>query len=335
MPKQNIPPLLLADRGALRSRSFSEMIDMISNGMPSGWQAYDGSCSDGSQFKFNSLNIKETTLLAFSMSGHNKYRASSAPVPLLSISFQGDFVYKQGNRTLGESGGRVATLVAADDVFDGESRPGSIGVGLAFSPDPVRLKQTMRTMAGASVDAASCHARLDQSRELPLQYADFDLFASFKQLVRMIESVEDQPATMSYLALDDALYRHAALILRPDLFLSDSVPASGAFRRLDDVCDYMRDHLDKQVSLTELESVSGLSARSLQYAFQKRFDCSPLQWLMQARLDQARAKLLSPDAQTNVTRVALDAGFTNPGNFARKYFERFSELPSRTLGAKS
>lgn len=335
MPKQTIPPLLLADRGALRSRSFSEMIDMISNGVPSGWRAHDGSCSDDSQFKFNTLSVKETTLLAFSMTGQNKYRASSAPVPLLSISFQGDFVYKQGNRTLGESGGRVATLVAADDLFDGESPPGSIGIGLAFSPDPDRLKQTMRTMVGADTDAASCHARLDQSRELPLQYADVDLFASFKQLVRMIESVEDQPVTMSYLALDDVLYRHAALILRPDLFLTDSVPASGSFRRLDDVCDYMRMHLDKPITLTELESVSGLSARSLQYAFQKRFGCTPLQWLSNERLDLARRKLLNPDRAMTVTRVALDTGFSNPGHFARKYYERFGELPSLTLGSNS
>ena len=181
-----LKPLLLADRGALRSRSFSEMIDMISNGVPSGWRAHDESCSDDSQFKFNTLNVKETTLLASSLTGQIKYRASSAPVPLLSVSFQGNFSYKQGKRTMVESGGRVATLVAPEDVFDGESLPGSIGIGLAFSPDPDRLKQTMRTMVGAGTDAASSNARLDQSRELPLQYADVDLFASFKQLVRMI-----------------------------------------------------------------------------------------------------------------------------------------------------
>lgn len=143
---------------------------------------------------------------------------------------------------------------------------------------------------------------------------------------------------MSFLALDDALYRHAALMLRPDLFFFDETSvATGKSTKwqLDDVCDYMRAHLDKPVTLTELESVSGLSARTLQYVFQKRFGCTPLQWLSNARLDLARRKLLNPDRQTNVTRVALDAGFINPGNFARKYFERFGELPSLTLRCKS
>jgi AraC-like DNA-binding protein len=329
---RSLPALPLGDRNALRAKGLNELIEMVATGLPSGWQASDGSGPEQCLAKFNSLNVKGTTLCAFSMVGSSRYHAGRTPAAVLSVTFSGEFSYKNARKTLVESGGRVATLTAADEPFDGELHPDSSPlVGLAFSPDPTRLSDTLRIMSGPKGEVGYCDAWLGKSRELPLQFGESNLFISFAQLIRLIHVVEDQPTMLAHLSLDDGLYRHAALMLRPDIFFNDQEPVCGSVRRLDDVCDFMLTRLDKPVSLTELESISGLSARALQYAFRKRFGCSPLQWLVGARLDQARMKLLKPEVNTSVTSVALDAGFLNPSSFSKKYFERFGELPSRTL----
>lgn len=334
MTNNLLPPLLLGDNSARHGRSFVELMEMIDENIPSGWSAVDTAPPKNYKFKFNSVKVGQTTLLSYSLSPM-QYKASSSPAPILSISFQGDFAYRQRARTIYERAGSIASLTAAHEVYDGASCNGVVGRGVAFSPDIERLALTLQIMSGRPGESNGIDARLEEARELNLQQPGFDIFKSFSQLIGLMNAIDCSPNTLRLLAVDDALYRHAALMLRPDLFLRDSVPASGSFRRLDDVCDYMRMHLDRQVTLTELESVSGLSARTLQYGFQKRFGCTPLQWLSNARLDQARRRLLNPDRETNVTRVALDAGFTNPGNFARKYFERFGELPSQTLSCKA
>lgn len=332
--RKHIPSLLVADHDALQAHSYAELSDLANEALPVGLQTNEEASSDVFAAKFNVLSVNDTHLLAFSMVGEAKSRGSELPSAYLDVFFSGEYCYQIGQKTIAQKAGRVGGLVAANEKYD-TNFYGGVGVSLSFSPESSRLDQVLQSMTGHSGALKGNDGRLDQSRELPLQHGSANLFSSFSQLVRMIQSVEHKPEVMALLALDDALYRHAALMLCPDLFFNEaqlSVPRAG---RLDDACDYMRLHLDRSVSLTELESVSGISARSLQYAFQKRFGCTPLQWLSQARLDLARSKLLNPDAETTVTRVALDAGFSNPGNFARKYFERFGELPSQTLSCKA
>ena len=327
-------PLLVADQGALQARSYAELSDLANEALPVGLQTNEEASSDVFAAKFNVLSVNDTHLLAFSMVGEAKSRGSELPSAYLDVFFSGEYSYQIGQKTIAQKAGRVGGLVAANEKYD-TNFCGGVGVSLSFSPESSRLDQVLQSMTGHSSALKGNDGRLDQSRELPLQHGSANLFSSFSQLVRMIQSVEHQPEVMALLALDDALYRHAALMLRPDLFFFDDKSVATGNSQLDDVCDYMQMHLDRSVSLTELESVSGLSARTLQYGFQKRFGCTPLQWLSNARLDQARRRLLNPDRETNVTRVALDAGFTNQGNFARKYFERFGELPSHTLSCKA
>lgn len=333
MPKP-IPSLLVADQGALKARSYAELSDLANEAMPVDLQSNEESSSNQFAAKFNVLNVNGTHLLAISMVGIAQSRGSELSSPYIDVFFNGEYSYKIGQHTITEKAGRVGGLVSGSEKFDTDFNGGA-GVSLSFSPESNRLEHVLQTMTSHKSALKGNDGRLDQSRELPLQHGSANLFASFAQLVRMIQSVEHQPEVMSFLALDDALYRHAALMLRPDLFFFDEKPVAAGMWQVDDVCDYMRMHLDKSLTLTELESVSGLSARTLQYAFQKRFGCTPLRWLSNARLDLARRNLLNPDRETTVTRVALDAGFSNPGHFARKYYERFGELPSQTLSCKA
>ncbi len=84
--------------------------------------------------------------------------------------------------------------------------------------------------------------------------------------------------------------------------------------------------------LADLAATAGVSARSLQEAFQRELGSTPLEQLRLVRLARARRDLLAADPrQTSVTDIAARWGFFHLGRFSQVYRETYRELPSRTL----
>jgi len=98
------------------------------------------------------------------------------------------------------------------------------------------------------------------------------------------------------------------------------------------VLEYLRDHGSSNPSMASLCSVSGLSERTLQVAFQESIGLSPREFMNLRRLHLVRRDLLTADRQTHtVGEVAMEHGFYELGRFAGRYREYFGELPSQTL----
>jgi len=101
----------------------------------------------------------------------------------------------------------------------------------------------------------------------------------------------------------------------------------------------MRDHSDppraaeaRDLTVTELCKVSGVSERTLQYAFHDIMGMSPLTYLHRLRLHRARDALRDATSDsTTVTDVAMNWGFWHLGEFSRAYKNCFGEVPSSTL----
>lgn len=327
---KSLPPLLLGHSNAKQGDSFTELMSLIDQELPSGWVGNGGESTIDCKFRFGSLSIGSEKLLAFSMAPVH-YDSAVSQASVVSVTFDGGFSYRCGATTIYERAGTTATLTAGGDAYEGRTLGGSFCRGLAFSPEPVRIAHTLIAMSGGAIAGLDTASLLKRARELPLQHGTFNIFESFKQLVSMFRLYETHTGIMGKLALDDALYRHIAMMLRPEILFDDGSKNGQSRTRIDVACDYMKANFDQPVSLTEIESVTGLSARALQYAFKKRFNCTPMEWLTQQRLDYARSKLLSRHSCISVSGVALDAGFSNFGKFSKKYRERFGELPSQTL----
>lgn len=122
-------------------------------------------------------------------------------------------------------------------------------------------------------------------------------------------------------------------MLRPDFFLGEIPRGSSQPVRsgVDQVCEYIMSYYALPITLTDLELLAGISGRALQYAFLKRFACTPMQWLRQQRLNALHRCLSSPQPHDTVTSVALDCGLTNLSNLATLYKQAFGEYPSQTL----
>jgi len=194
-----------------------------------------------------------------------------------------------------------------------------------------RLQDVARAMLGLEPDA-HVDFRLGQERTVDLTVEGIDFAAVLKHLCGVIDAMHGHSTALSALKLDDQFYRLIALMLRPGLMATEVVrKRSLVDRALDPVCDYVMSHLAAPIGLSDMEQVSGLSRRSLQYAFWQRYEFTPMQWVREQRLLRAHALLSKPMAVESVTDAALQSGFVNVGAFAGAYRKRFGDYPSDTL----
>ena len=94
--------------------------------------------------------------------------------------------------------------------------------------------------------------------------------------------------------------------------------------------EWMEANLAEPIGLEDMAAVVNRAPRSVQYAFRRSRGCTPIQALIQRRLDRARRELLKSDPLVTVTEVAALCGFDHLSRFARRYRERFGEPPSAT-----
>jgi AraC-like DNA-binding protein len=199
--------------------------------------------------------------------------------------------------------------------------------------DKSRLLRTSRSMLGLE-DEAPVDLNLEQARAVSTSPAGLSMGGGLGNLFQTMDQLPS--ANLGMLGLDDVFYRTLAVILSPQVASAFVNPGTG--RRppptrpeIDAVCDYILGHLEQPLGLTQLERVSGLSARSLQYAFRKQFQCTPMQWVSEARLGLGHRLLSAAKPGDRVAGVALSCGFTDFGAFSTAYRARYGTSPSETL----
>jgi AraC-like DNA-binding protein len=122
-----------------------------------------------------------------------------------------------------------------------------------------------------------------------------------------------------------------------DLALRESVndrPGGLAQRRANDLEGWIDAHVDEPITLGQLCQVVGVGARCLQKSFEIRRGRSPMRFVTERRLMAAHHRLDHATADTSVTSVALELGFSHLGRFAQMYAEVIGESPSDTLARR-
>lgn len=95
--------------------------------------------------------------------------------------------------------------------------------------------------------------------------------------------------------------------------------------------EWSRVHLAEPLRLDALARNAGVPPRTLETHFKQFLGMTPLGWVRQQRLTEARRALLASQGRESVSEVALRCGFSQLGRFAAQYSRRFGELPSETL----
>ncbi len=132
------------------------------------------------------------------------------------------------------------------------------------------------------------------------------------------------------LRLDDLLIRLVALLLGP--LPREAIGRSqGRDEPFEALIDWIDANCHRPLSLSDLESQSHYSRRSLQYSFRQRFGCGPMQYIRRQRLDLARQRLLTSGSRTTITSVAMECGYLSVASFRRDFQLRFGESPAGAL----
>src|ERR1043166_3540011 len=84
-------------------------------------------------------------------------------------------------------------------------------------------------------------------------------------------------------------------------------------------------------TLGGLAAAGGVGSRTLQRHFRQILGRTPLEFLRDIRIEQARQELLRAEPGVTVTQIAARSGFVHLGRFAKCYRARYHESPSQTL----
>jgi AraC family ethanolamine operon transcriptional activator len=103
-------------------------------------------------------------------------------------------------------------------------------------------------------------------------------------------------------------------------------------RAIKKIKEFLTEFPDVPPTITDLCEVAQVSERTLEYAFQERYEMTPNTYLRYYRLNGVHKSLRAADtASTTVTKVATDWGFWHFGHFTSNYRKLFGQLPSDTL----
>lgn len=96
---------------------------------------------------------------------------------------------------------------------------------------------------------------------------------------------------------------------------------------------FIEEHAGEPIGLTEIAAAARIGTRTVQEAFRRHLDRSPMAYLREVRLERAHRDLQAadPGAGTTVADVASRWGFAHHGRFAALYRSRYGCAPSRDL----
>ncbi|MGU7771860.1 helix-turn-helix domain-containing protein [Burkholderia sp. MR1-5-21] len=80
------------------------------------------------------------------------------------------------------------------------------------------------------------------------------------------------------------------------------------------VIDYIEDHLDQRLTLSELAALAAISVPHFKVLFRETLGMPVHQYIVQRRVERAKALLL--EGRLSISQVALEAGFAHPSHMA-------------------
>lgn len=246
------------------------------------------------------------------------------------FSFRGRMQVVVGGKTIEWNPGAQAVLYTRHTHRAGEAEIRSC---LLARLSRERLIATARAMLGEDQNQ---QLRLEDGvmRLIDMKQGGVDFATLFSQICQQIDNLYLNRAALERLGVDDMFYRHVICLLKPELLSADAPGQkvrAASTNAIDAVCSAIQDNSARRLTYTQMEQISGLSARSLHYAFQKKFGCSPMDWQQREKLQAARRTLMKSGGEIDLQQLSRDLGFSTPLSFAHCYFRMFGETPAETL----
>ena len=165
-------------------------------------------------------------------------------------------------------------------------------------------------------------------------FNNVDYYRQTKELISFIGLANGNEKFLKRIGIDDVFHRLLAEMLVAksgyDPNNKKSFKSTRSERAVELICDHIASNIGSPLTIPKMEELSGLTGRSLNYAFQSRFNCSPQEWQRNYLLDQANMRLKTTIVPTSIKKIAYELGFSSSSSFSSYYKRRFGELPSDT-----
>ncbi|EDY38485.1 transcriptional regulator, AraC family protein [Cyanobium sp. PCC 7001] len=325
-------PLPFLDRQAVTLTQADAVVQRIADQLPLRGLVQAGSAS---KLRMRSV-VVPLGAMAVAGTAHSALQLEMAPLPdVVTLAF-----CEAGSADLSADGHRVLLPPCSAAMF----LPGCAFHCTTAGIVSVLLHDSAQRLAAAATAMVAPEARenpglqarfnrplvLDGSGDARLQAT----LTSLRRALRLLDEPQLQASGgFEALQLEDLLRRHLVLLLWPDLIDPEPPPPMGPWRDpiLEALLEWMDCHLDAPLTLTALALRSGDSVRNLQYRFQRRLGCSPMQWLRQRRLEAVHAELSRGEPGGTVAAIARRHGFHHLPTFSAAFQRRFGILPSQLL----
>ena len=259
----------------------------------------------GADVAINPGELQDFYLLQLPLSGwavvHHRgeeVRASPACGTLLNPDRPAEMIWKSDCRKLMvQIAATYLQRVAREEI--GADLPGPV----RFDPKVELTSQEGQRLFGVSLAAA----RIFEAGEVPPTAQDLNLLALERQLA--VSMLEIQPSNISH------------------LLAARRVCSAAHLRR---AIAYIRSSFHDSITLDDIATAAGVHHRTLQTTFRAQLGVTPIQFLRDVRLDNARFHLLRRHNRASVSDIAYDCGYSHLGRFSRDFRARFGHAPSET-----
>ncbi|MGU7779223.1 AraC family transcriptional regulator [Burkholderia sp. PU8-34] len=222
---------------------------------------------------------------------------------------------------LAHAGGPGSTVVIASDESS-RFRYSEDNVQMGVRIDAQRIAEVWRRMSGREPPSALPSCALIEARRR-------DLWLASVQTLRQLLHPDTPPALK---AMQLPLAEEMLIVSLIGEQLADTTPAVGSIapacvRR---AIEFIDEHADRPLTLSDIAAAAHCSVRTLQRTFQQWRDIGTMRYLKEVRLQRVRAALLESDNTASITEIATRWGFGHLGQFAADYRNAFGERPSDT-----
>ena len=194
----------------------------------------------------------------------------------------------------------------------------NLGIGIAI--DRERLANVIARIDLVALPAPE--SRLGAA----VEPASPELLDAVLRYLRLLDHPRDLRG-LAPLIEEEILYR---LVVGPcGARLLDVARADAPGGSIAKVTRWLRHHLTADTSIAELAGRAGMSVSSLHHHFKAITGLSPVQYLKQLRLGEARRLLLVE--QLDVASAGDRVGYRSPSQFSREYARMFGQPPRRDI----
>ena len=155
----------------------------------------------------------------------------------------------------------------------------------------------------------------------------YNYFQMLMKLIAVVDSCGSDEVYLKRIGIDglfEGILAKAVLDVGANRFgLKKILSELEGNRAVDLICSFVQHNIGSPLTIAAMKTMTGLPSNELNVAFQKRFECSPIEWQRNFLLDHSRTHLEKGGEFSSVEVLSRELGFISSRSFLYWYKKRF------------